>query len=196
MRASGIVAVMKRRNGQRPVRRQARASGVCFHTIRRKQDAQLTEVIDLRCINSRDGDCGFFLTEKDEPKARLQKSQDVPTSAPRTPAARRAVDAIPTPTTGSGSRVGLFSGGSMKSYTSRINDSPSARRRRANTADDDDLASRVIDLLRDDEIAIKPITESAIRHIIGEEISSLESKLQNSEKSLKFALEKLENAPK
>ncbi|KAJ2981775.1 hypothetical protein NQ176_g1818 [Zarea fungicola] len=153
-----------------------------------------------RCLfpydTPRDGDCGFFLTEKDEPKARLQKSQDVPTSAPRTPAARRAVDAIPTPTTGSGSRVGLFSGGSMKSYTSRINDSPSARRRRANTADDDDLASRVIDLLRDDEIAIKPITESAIRHIIGEEISSLESKLQNSEKSLKFALEKLENAPK
>ncbi len=47
-------------------------------------------------------------------------------------------------------------------------------------------------LLQEDGIALKSSTESTVRHAIGDRIGKFEAALKNSDNSLSFALQKLE----
>ena len=144
-----------------------------------------------RCKEWRtENDCKFFLAEADDAKARLEKSLDI-RDAPKTPASRRTGDAMLTPNTGSSSKMNLFGSRTRRDCVQGMNDSPTMRRFRIMDGDDDDLASHVIALLKQDGGALKSSTESAVRHTIGDRIAQYEAALQNSEKSLNFALQKL-----
>ncbi len=138
-----------------------------------------------------DKDCKFFLTEADDAKARLEKSSiDVP-SAPKTPVSRRTTEAMPTPNTGSSSRMNIFDSGARASRVSSSG-TPMARRLVHADSGDGDLASFVMRLLQQDNIALKSSTESTIRHAIGDRIGKYEAALKNSDNSLTFAFQKLE----
>ncbi|KAK8143151.1 hypothetical protein G3M48_007632 [Beauveria asiatica] len=142
-----------------------------------------------RCKNwGNDKDCRFFLTEADEAKARLEKAP----SAPQTPVARRTIEAMPTPDTGSSSRANLFSDGSRAGRLSSVHDSPTTRRFAHVDSSDDDLASVVIHLLKQEGIGLRSSTESLVRHVIGSHVGKHEAALKNSNDSLAFALQKLD----
>ncbi|KAM3539161.1 hypothetical protein ARSEF1564_007916 [Beauveria bassiana] len=142
-----------------------------------------------RCKNSGNNkDCKFFLAEADEAKARLEKAP----SAPQTPVARRTTEAMPTPHTGSSSRVNLFSGGGRAGRLSSVNDSPTARRFAHVDTSDDDLASVVIHVLKQEGIVLRSSTESLVRHAIGSHVGKHEAALKNSNDSLAFALQRLD----
>lgn len=85
----------------------------------------------------------------------------------------------------------MFRGSSSRLVGSTINDSPTSQRTRAGPGEDDDLASLVVRLLQQGGLTLKSSTESAVRHAIGDRVSKYEAALQNSEKSLAFALNKL-----
>lgn len=139
-----------------------------------------------------DKDCKFFLAEADDAKARLEKSPRAPPSAPRTPASQRTIDAMPTPSTGSRSRVNLFGGGARAGRVASVTDSPTARRFFDADVDNGDLADFVIRQLEQDGIDLKSTTESVIRYAIGSRIGKYEATLKNSEDSLAFAFQKLD----
>ncbi|PQK11399.1 hypothetical protein BB8028_0003g00250 [Beauveria bassiana] len=138
--------------------------------------------------DEREKDCKFFLAEADEPRARLEKAP----SAPQTPVARRTTEAMPTPHTGSSSRVNLFSGGGRAGRLSSVNDSPTARRFAHVDTSDDDLASVVIHVLKQEGIVLRSSTESLVRHAIGSHVGKHEAALKNSNDSLAFALQRLD----
>lgn len=116
---------------------------------------------------------------------------DAPTT-PRTPVSRRTTEAMPTPNTGSSSRVNLFSGGDKAGRVSSINDSPTARRFVHVDNGDGDLASFVIGLLKHDGIALRSSTESLVRYTIGSRIGGYEAALKKSKDSLASASQKLD----
>lgn len=145
-----------------------------------------------RCKQSgTDRDCKFFLTERDEAEARLSKAATVTPSSPRTPVSQRAVEAMPTPNTGSSSR-NLFSAGSRVRRVASVSDSPTTRRFIDADGDDGDLADFVVRQLKQDGIALKISTESVIRYAIGSRIGKYEAAQNNSNDSLAHALEKLD----
>ncbi|OAA34106.1 hypothetical protein BBO_09329 [Beauveria brongniartii RCEF 3172] len=139
-----------------------------------------------------DKDCGFFLTKADEAKARLEKSSKEAPSAPKTPVSRRTIESMLTPNTGSSSRVKLFGGGGRAGRLSSVNDSPTARRFAHVDSSDDDLASVIIHLLKQEGIGLRSSTESLVRHAIGSHVGKHEAALKNSNDSLAFALQKLD----
>lgn len=148
-----------------------------------------------RCPRTGRIECEFFLTEVDEPQARLDKTADEPPAAPQTPVSQRTTQTMAaTPITDGRSRGNLFgsggSGGGRR--VANLNESPSASRfANPDGGSDDDLAKAVVELLREEGIVLKRSTESRLRHAIGDRVAQHGAALENADISLEFAYQKL-----
>ena len=155
---------------------------------------ELTTTAVASCRKPRGQHCGFFLAAVDDNVARVARASDIPPT-PKTPVSTRTQPL--TPATGSSSRDVLFGGSATRTRNLDLNDSPSSHRYKGadeGRADEDadELASLVIERLRRDCITIRSSTESAIRHLIGDRVAKYDAVLGNTEKSLSFAQQRLD----
>lgn len=133
----------------------------------------LIKKIVLRCPNTED--CGFFLWEKDESKARVSKS------SPRTPQQNRTrTPVFLTPKSAHdspGRRQALIIGSSLTSPTpKRVLDNAEML--------DKPLLSEILELLKSANIEMKPSTDSQLQHLVNMKVETYEAKVRTCEATI------------
>jgi hypothetical protein len=136
-----------------------------------------------RCPKSPGAQCNFFLWGKDDVRARELMALQYP-EAPRTPTRSSEVPVVSLPTPNSGdstiARKNVAFGWQRQKLLdasptpSRFNDAGFG------FTEHDDMTTRVIKLLRSNNIELKASTEVQLRHMISSEVGAYEIKLQKS----------------
>lgn len=158
----------------------------------------------LRCPQSFEDQCRFFLWEKDEPAAREKSTSHNP-QVPRTPIKAMSVknESIPGPsmlatppgqTSAGKDRIASLhlptpnSNGdtSRETFLRSLDMSPTPRRFNSaeGTADDDVLSTSVLEVLRSNNVDIRASVEVLLRHTINSTIEVYVSKLQTSQQTI------------
>ena len=62
--------------------------------------------------------------------------------------------------------------------------------------DSPDLCSEVLDYLKSQDVQLRPVVEAELRHMIGEAVGTLQSKIQNLQDTKEFLSQRLDELDK